>query len=476
MTAHAARNEFSDNTSVRPYPNKSHLPFILYPPAMHKVDDGHAFITEHGGLDEQGSDFVLYLSIPFCRVRCKACPYFVDVLPKSDHKGEEDAYIDALLKDIRHWASYKRWRTGLLRAIYLGGGTGSILKTANLKRIVDSVFDAFQVADDYCFTLEGNARDFDEEKLDYVANSRITRVSLGVQSFQPEILRVVGSPHAAEQSFEVIRKLQARGFYNIQMDLMFNMPEHTIEVWKRDLQTMVDLNIAHFTIYLYRLHEGTPQEQLIRAGKVSAMHHPETPIVQSMTDEVRELAKAAGFEMYMVDHFAKPGFENKYNQWSWKVYTDALAIGPGAYSYFGGYRLGTDKNIQRYIADVDAGRFRINTVTPHMNEQIEKERYVIFTLLFYVVELAAYRSKYNSEFTKDFAHVIDRLVAKGLATIDEKELRLTKTGMEWHSNVLLEFFNPSFWGDEQALQEPNWSMNVPMVELSARQREYWLGQ
>ncbi len=464
------------HSDEQPYPNKCHLPFILYPPAMHKVENGHSFVTEYAGLDQQGSDFVLYLSVPFCRVRCKACPYYIDVLPKNDHKGEEDAYVDALVKDMRHWADYKRWSTGRLRAVYLGGGTGSILKTENLKRIVDTVFDVFQAADDCCFTLEGNARDFDDEKLDYVAQSRINRLSLGVQSFQPEILRIVGSPHAAEQSIEVIHKLQARGFYNIQMDLMFNMPEHTIDIWKRDLQTMVDLNIPHFTIYLYRLHEGTPQDLLIRAGKVAAVHDPETPIVKSMTNEVKDLAEAAGFSMYMVDHFAKPGFENKYNHWSWKVYTDALAIGPGSYSYFGGYRFGTDKDIQGYIADVDAGKFRINTATPLMDLQVEKERYVIFTLLYYVVDFGSYRGKYNSEFTDDFKTVVDRLLRKGLVTVDDVEMRLTQRGMEWHSNVILEFFNPSFWGDEKALQEPNWSMNIPMVELGAHQRDYWLGR
>ncbi|MDF7673365.1 coproporphyrinogen-III oxidase family protein [Acetobacteraceae bacterium ESL0709] len=463
-------------SEIRPYPNKCHLPFILYPPSMHKVDDGHQFVVQNGGLDEKGKDFVLYLSVPFCRVRCKACPYFIDILSREDRKGKEDIYVDALLKDIEHWASYRRWKTGCVRAIYLGGGTGSILKTSNLKRVVDTVFNSFHVADDYCFTLEGNAKDFDDEKIEYVASSRINRVSLGVQSFQPEVLRVVGSPHAAEQSIEVIHKFQARGFNDIQLDLMFNMPEHTIEVWRRDLQKIVDLDIPHFTVYLYRLHEGTPQDRLIREGKVSPMHHPENLVVKSMIKEVSDLAKAFGFNMYMVDHFAKPGFENKYNHWSWKIYTDALAIGPGAYSYFGGYRFGTNKDIDGYITDVNAGRFRINTVTERMTLQIEKERYVIFTLLYYVVDRSAYQEKFSSDFVDDFKEIVAHLVDRGLASVDETEFRLTSFGIEWHSNVLLEFFNSVFWGDEEALQEPNWAMNVPMVELSAHKREYWLGK
>jgi oxygen-independent coproporphyrinogen-3 oxidase len=459
-----------------PYPKRCYLPFILYPPAMYRNDEGHQFVVNQLDLDKDGDDFVLYIGIPFCRVRCKACPYFIDVLPKTDHKGEEDRFVDALIGDIRHWGSYRKWNTGRLRAVYLGGGTASILKTANLRRVVDTVFESFSATGDCSFTLEGNARDFDEEKLDYVASSRIDRVSLGVQSFQPEILKVVGSPHAANDSIRVIKALQARGMLNIQIDLMFNMPEHTLEIWKKDLALMADLGIVHFTVYLYRLHDGTPQDNLVRAGKVRPMLDPETPIVKSMVLEVRELAAAHGYNNYMVDHFARPGYENQYNHWSWKIYTDALAIGPGGYSYFDGYRLGTSKDIHAYIDAVDKGEFLINTITPKMSERIARERYVIFTLLYFCVELEAYRAKYGADFVNDFGDIVDRLLEKGLVEMLPDRMQLTTLGREWQSNVILEFFNPAFWGDEKALAEPNWSMNIPMVEIGARQREYWLGR
>jgi oxygen-independent coproporphyrinogen-3 oxidase len=458
-----------------PYPRKCYLPFILYPPAMRRNDKGHRFIVEDVDLDKDGDDFVLYLSVPYCRVRCKACPYFIEVLPKGDRRSEEDRYVAALIKDIKHWASYRKWRTGRLRAIYLGGGTGSILKTDSLRRIVDTVFECFDVADDYCFTLEGNARDFDEEKIKYVARSKITRLSLGVQSFQPEILKIVGSPHAAAQSIDVIKALQARGFFNIQMDLMFNMPEHTLDVWKRDLDVMIDLNVPHFTIYLYRIHPDTPQAKLIRAGKVRNALHPDEPAVKDMKKEVCDLAKAKGYHQYMVDHFCREGFENKYNEWSWRIYTDALAIGPGGYSYFEGYRLGTGKNVDEYVAHVDRGEFLITAVGDRMTERVERERYVIFTLLFFVVEFAAYRAKFQTEFLEDFSPIVNRLKEKQLVEVDQQQMCLTELGVEWHSNVLLEFFNPTFWADEDALFEPNWSMNIPMVEVSAQPRRYWLG-
>jgi oxygen-independent coproporphyrinogen-3 oxidase len=463
-------------SSTDPYPRKCYLPFILYPPAMHRNHKGHCFMVEDVDMDREGEDFVLYLSVPYCRVRCKACPYFVEVLPKNDRRGEEDRYIEALIKDIGHWARYRKWKTGRLRAIYLGGGTASLLKTQNLRRVVDTVFQCFNPAKGYCFTLEGNARDFDTEKIDYVVQSPITRLSLGVQSFQPEVLQTIGSPHAADESATVIKEFQSRGFRNIQMDLMYNMPEHTLDVWKKDLAVMAALDIPHFTTYLYRIHPNTPQDQLIRAGKVSPALHPDMPLVKEMRREVSALAAEEGYTRYMVDHFCKAGFENQYNVWSWKIYTDALAIGPGGYSQFDGYRFGTSKDINDYISHVNRGEFLISTIGDRMTPRVERERYVIFTLLFFDVTFAAYRAKYHTEFLDDFGNIVNRLIKKKLVAVDEQHMTLTELGIEWHSNVLLEFFNPALWGDKESVKEPNWSMNIPMVELGSQTREYWLGE
>lgn len=466
----------SDAPTRQPYPRKCYLPFILYPPGMHRNAEGSDFVEKHIDMHKDGDDFVLYIGIPFCRTRCKSCPYFVSLLPENDKQDREGAYVDALVKDIKKWASYRRWKTGLVRDIYIGGGTGSVLKTENLKRIVDTVFEEFRVAEDYKFTLEGNARDYGDEKIAYVASSKINRLSLGVQSFQPEILSIVGSPHAAEDSARVIRAFQARGFYDIQIDLMYNMPGHTQEVWRKDLRTLTELNIPHFTIYLYRIHRDTPQSKLILKGKVHTPEDPETPMVKAMYREALQAAEEMGFKMYMVDHFCKPGYENMYNHWNWKVYVDTLAIGPGSYSYFDGYRLGTESNVDKYIEYCDKGEFLVSTVTDEMSPRVQRERYIIFALLYFEIEYAFYTKKFGTSILEDFAEEIERLECKGLIERMSDRLRLTKLGLIWHTNVILEFFNPQFWSDTRSLDEPNWSLNGVMVEVGAHERSYWLGE
>jgi oxygen-independent coproporphyrinogen-3 oxidase len=331
-----------------PYPAKCYLPFILYPPGMHRTDGGKEWLESHIDMHQPGVDFVLYLGVPFCRTRCKSCPYFISLLSEKDPRGMEDRYVDALIKDLRRWAVYPKFGDGRVVDVYIGGGTGSVLKTGNLRRLVDAVFEVFNVAEDAELTLEGNARDFDEEKIDYVVSSKINRLSFGVQSFQQDVLSIIGSPHAAEDSERVIKAFQARGLKNIQLDLMFNMPGHNLDVWRQDLAHLARLDVPHFTIYLYRIHKDTIQAKLIEKGKLERPTDPESPMVKAMYSEAVEIAEQVGYKMYMVDHFCKPGYENMYNHWNWKVYIDTLAIGPGSYSYFDGYRLGTESDVEKY--------------------------------------------------------------------------------------------------------------------------------
>lgn len=464
------------NNELKPYPNKCYLPFILYPPGMYRNNEGSGFLERNIDMNQSGVDFVLYIGIPFCRTRCKACPYFISLLGEQDVNNREDSYVDALIKDISKWAKYRKWKEGTIKDIYIGGGTGSILKIKNLARIVDAIYTNFRVDKDACFTLEGNARDFTEEKITWVANSKINRISLGVQSFQPEILKVIGSPHAAEDSIKIIRSFQAKGLKNIQMDLMYNMPGHTLDIWQKDLKVLSELDVPHFTIYLYRIHDSTPQDLLIKKGKVEKPKDPETPMVKAMYGEAKKMAEEMGFNMYMVDHFCKPGYENTYNHWNWKVYIDTLAIGPGSYSYFDGYRLGTETDVEKYIKYVNEDKFLISTVTAKMSPRVQRERYVIFALLYYSIEYDFFYQKFGTNFLDDFSEEITRLENKGLVKLTDKAMELTELGLIWHTNVILEFFNPAFWEDQKSLDEPNWSLNGVMVDVGAKKRSHWLGE
>jgi oxygen-independent coproporphyrinogen-3 oxidase len=462
-------------TSVKPYAEKCRLPFILYPPAMWENPEGHGFV-EKLALGDSSGDYVVYISIPFCRVRCKACPYFVATLSPEDPKGEENRYLNALIRDIEKWGSYPRWNKARCRAVYIGGGTGSILTTRNLERLVDAIKKAFPLAEGYGFTLEGNARDFDESKLDYVASSAINRVSLGVQSFQPEVLKIVGSPHAAEESARVIKALHSRGLKDVSLDLMYNMPKHTLTEWKSDLERVNDLGVSHFTIYLYRIHEGTAQDLLIKQGKMPPIRDPESPEVLEMRRQAAQFAERLGYSEYMFDNFSKSGFESQYMLWSWReADKDALAVGPGAYSYINGYRVGTDKDVDAYVAATEKGQHHLSSISVKMDDRGRRERYIIFSFEFFHIDYAHYEKTFGTAFLADWEEKAKKLEKKGLVELHSDRMQLTELGREWRANILLEFVNPAYWNDRAALKQRNWSMNTPMVQIVSHDREKWLG-
>ncbi|GHC88121.1 coproporphyrinogen-III oxidase family protein [Streptomyces flavofungini] len=461
--------------TATPYPVKYTTPFLLYPPTLWENTLGDELVTEHLGMDEQGEDYVLYLSVPFCRVRCHSCPYFIELLSIHDSRNKEERYVDALVADLRRWAGYRRWSTGKLRSVYIGGGTGTILETKHLKKIVDTIFECFPVVQDCEVTLEGNARDYDEEKLDFVASSQITRVSLGVQSFDPALLKVIGSPHGAQESIEVIRALNERGFTNIQMDMMYNLPGHSRKTWQSDLEQLRDLDIKHLTTYLYRIHEGTPQDRFIQGGKVPPPVDKESSYVKNMYLDLIDAAEGMGFNMYMFDHFARPGWENVYNEWTFKQDVEVLGVGPGAYGFVNGQRIGSAKNVEGYIEAVDTGRHPITAASAKLDAETRRERYVINVLQYLQVEFDGYFARFGTRFEDDFAPTVHRLLERGLAELREDRLVLTELGRDWHMNVMIEFTNPRFWGDTSAPETPHWSMNTPMVDLFSGRREDWIG-
>ena len=465
-------------TNIRqPYPAKYTTPFILYPPSLWANSLGGEFAHRNLDLDGEGRDYVMYISIPFCRVRCHSCPYYIDILPTNDTKKKEARYVEALAADLKRWASHKRWATGSLRSVYIGGGTGSILSTQNLQRLVDTVCDSFPLGEGCSITLEGNARDYTPDKLDYVADSPIDRVSLGVQSFNPDMLSVIGSPHAAEASSRTIHELTRRGFDNIQVDMMYNLPGHSRAIWQSDLEQLRNLGIKHFTIYLYRIHDDTPQARFIQVGQVPPPVDKESTYVKNMYLDAIRVAEDIGFEMYMFDHFAVPGYESTYNEWTFKKSSvvEVLGVGPGAYGFVNNYRIGTSKDVAQYIAAVERGEHLITSASEQLTGQTLRERYVINLLQYFAVDFKAYTEYFASDFLEDFRPAVRRLLAKGLATVDRDRLVMTDLGKEWRMNVMLEFANEAFWNDARAREHPNWAMNLPMVDLFAGQRQMWLG-
>lgn len=462
------------------YKNRCYMPFILYPPDMYDVSSSQdsAQLEQSLSLDTDGKNFVMYLSVPYCRVRCKACPYFVDILPKSADKRASllDRYVDAMVLDLKRHAATSRWGAAKLRGVYIGGGTGSLLEERHLDKILEALSTRYNLSEDCEITLEGNAEDYTPEKVKYVANSIINRISLGAQSFQPDILRTVGSPHKAEQTIDAVRMFQNAGLDNIQLDMMYNMPGHTLDHWEKDFETLASLDIKHLTTYLYRITPGTQQEKLVNLGKVAAVAAADSEVVRKMQMMITHYAADAGMGNYMYEHYAKPGYESSYNRWTMTECVDALGIGAGAYSFINQRRTGTSKDIERYIDAVDSCDSTFTTAGVQLDPKMSRQRYIIFNLLYYRIEKAHYKVSWGTDALEDFKEIFGGLITDQLMTDSPETITLTELGKSWLQNVMLEFFDPSMWENSNALkqQSSSWAMNNHMIDIGASSKKFWL--
>lgn len=462
------------------YKNRCYMPFILYPPDMYDVlsKEEHAKLERSLNLGSNGTDFVMYLSVPYCRVRCKACPYFVDLLPKNAEKKAKllDRYVNALVRDLKHHAATNRWGNATLRGVYIGGGTGSLLEIRHLDNILGTLKNHFKLAKDCEITLEGNAEDITLEKSAYIAQSIINRISLGVQSFQPEVLRTVGSPHKALQTVDAIQMLQKAGVEHIQLDMMYNMPGHNLEHWEKDFEILGDLGIKHLTTYLYRVTPGTQQEKLIAAGTVPPVADPESEIVKQMQTIIAQFAADQGMVNYMLEHYALPGYESKYNHWTMTECVDALGVGAGAYSFINQRRTGISKDVERYITAVENGDPTFTTAGIELSPLLSRQRYIIFNLLYYRIDKVHYRAKWGGEVLDDFGEIFKNLIADGLMVDTSTAIKVTESGKNWLQNIMLEFFDDSMWENSVALkqQQSSWAMNDHMIGIGASNKSFWL--
>lgn len=234
-----------------------------------------------------------------------------------------------------------------IRTIYIGGGTPS---TLSLK----SVIAINQVLPRTCtgeYTIEINPGDATEEYLRGLRELGVNRLSMGVQSFQDELLQLIGRRHNAQQAIEAVRMAQKAGFENISIDLMYALPGQTMTQWQADIETALGLNVQHISSYGLMYEEGTALTSLRDKGEIEATDE-ETE--NAMYDYLCERLKEAGFVHYEVSNFALPGYEAKHNSSYWDG-TPYIGTGAGAHSYIGNVRSWNPDDLERYIRGIKNG-------------------------------------------------------------------------------------------------------------------------
>ncbi len=270
--------------------------------------------------------FGVYVHIPFCRHRCHYCDF-------NTYEGQDDlhgTYVEALVAEIRRWTGETRPAT----SVFFGGGTPTLLEPAALARILEAIRDRVGVSPDAEITIEANPETIDLAKLEGLRAAGFNRLSIGVQSLAPHVLRGLGRTHSATRAVEALATARRAGFDDVNVDLIYGSPWETAADWKQSLEGIVEGAPDHVSAYALTVEQGTPLATLVATGRVPDVDAD----VQAARHEIAdELLGAAGFERYEISNWARPERACRHNLVYWSA-GDYLGFGAGAHAHISGRR------------------------------------------------------------------------------------------------------------------------------------------
>ena len=289
----------------------------------------------------------LYIHIPYCEARCHYC----DFNTYAGRVGEREAYVDALVADLRASASRSEGLAVPLATVFVGGGTPGALGAGLLARVLREVQQSYGLAPGAEVSMEANPNSLTAEMLEALMPLGLNRVSLGVQSFDDGELRSLGRVHTSAQARDAVALVRAAGIPSVGLDLIYGLPGQSLEDWRRNLDTALGLAPDHLSLYGLTLEEGTPFGQAWARGDLTV---PDDDAQADMYDLACRAASSAGLPQYEISNFARPGHACRHNQVYWENGT-YLGVGAGAVSYLGGWRWTRSRRPEVYIRQVRAG-------------------------------------------------------------------------------------------------------------------------
>ncbi|HNV85900.1 MAG TPA: radical SAM family heme chaperone HemW [Candidatus Omnitrophota bacterium] len=356
----------------------------------------------------------LYVHIPFCRTRCHYC-HFVRLEDPSP--ALRSRYLEALLKEILH----AREIYGALEfeTLYLGGGTPSILRPDELREILETLTANFKISEKAEISCEWNPGDGDPEMLSKPRGIRINRISLGVQSFDDNLLRTLGRRHSVRDTIETLEKIRGAGIANISLDLMLRIPGQTAEIFRDSLSQCIALKVSQVSLYDLEVHDDTEFGKMLGRGELSLP--PEASHGEMYSDAIDSLA-AAGYDHYEISNFAIPGFASRHNLIYWRN-QEYLGLGPGSFSYLNGVRYQFARDVPRYLEKCEAGIW-----TNDVEDLLSPRDRATETFVTALRLKEGVRENIVSHLSPELPGRISELCKEGLLEISAGNLRLTRRG------------------------------------------------
>jgi len=298
--------------------------------------------------------FSLYIHIPYCMSKCPYCDFNSHVVAQIP----EASYTDALLRELEYFGNEISWRGRTLQSIFFGGGTPSTFKPTSIGKLLAWAAATFPIANDCEITMEANPGTVDAAHFAGYHDAGVNRISVGVQSFQPKLLKFLGRIHSADEAKKALNIVKQSGFENFSFDLIYANPGQTLADLEADIDAALTFQPPHLSAYNLTFEEGTPFHHEYRAGKMAHLDEDEEI---AMAELIETKLGAAVLKRYEISNYARPWFHSRHNVNYWHC-GDYLGLGAGAHSYrrnddgVTGQRWNNEKNPAKYMAQIDDTR------------------------------------------------------------------------------------------------------------------------
>jgi len=374
----------------------------------------------------------IYIHIPFCLRKCSYC----DFNSYDNPDISPPAYVELLRSEISATAAGLALQPA--PTLYFGGGTPSILRPAEIARLIAAVSSCCGLAEDAEVTLEANPGTITLASLEGYLAAGVNRLSIGVQSLDDAELQLLGRIHSAAEARAAIAMARKAGFGNIGIDLMHSLPGQSMATWRSTLSEAVAMGPQHISAYGLTAEEGTPFAAMVAQG---SMHLPEEDLAAEMFELTAELLLQTGYEHYEIANFALPGFRSRHNQVYWRR-GDYLGIGAGAHSFLRSPGFGIRWENPAKLADYAAGAMEGRKLDGTMSIS-RREAMAEFFFLGLRLTAGVDPGRFNEEFGVNveaaFPGVLERQIKSGLMVMEGRMLRLTPRGLLLANRVMQEF-------------------------------------
>ena len=369
----------------------------------------------------------IYIHIPFCKQACHYCDFHFSTSMK-----KKDEMVLALAKEIELCKGESQYE--IIETIYFGGGTPSVLTIDDIRFLINSVYEHYQVVENPEITLEANPDDLDNEIIIQYANSPINRLSIGVQSFFEDDLQLMNRAHNSAEAKKCL-EFATQHFDNISIDLIYGMPNMSNEKWLQNIETALSFNIPHISSYALTLEPKTALHKMIKSGSIPTL---DDDLAQQHFHILIDKLQENGFVHYELSNFGKPDYFSKNNTayWLGKKY---IGIGPSAHSYNGESRSWNIANNSLYLKAIAENKLPSETEILSKTDQYNE--YIMTGLrTIWGVSLVRIETEFGTKYLEYLYQQAEKYISDNLLEIENNVLKTTKKGKFLSDGIASDLF------------------------------------